>query len=115
VPDFFRTIVPERRRLPHPASTHQIVLERRLNGLKYRETFSVEGFAQQAFPESGVDWAQWDHRGRLAFLRHGALCALDVNSGEQVPRVLVDLTADVPTPVAAPAHAQEWPKTCEAG
>ncbi len=108
-PDFFRTLVPERRRLIHPGSKGAIILERRLDGLRYRETFRAEGVPDDALPADGVDWASWDHRGRLVFVRRGALYAFDANR-LQLPAVLLgDFNADVPTAVKSPPHAGEWP------
>lgn len=107
----FVTHAPELRARRHPGGLpYRVTLERRLDGLKYRETFGVEGPAGPVpLPPGRIDWVDWDHRGRLVVLHSGGVRAAEVAmGGVGEPRTLIDLTADTPAPRQAPPRARSW-------
>lgn len=60
---------------------------------------------------SGVTWADWDQRGRLAFTRDGALYAIAPDDVAQVPTAasLRDFNDQRPVPLKSPPWARHWP------
>lgn len=65
---------------------------------------SVNG--EELFLRAGVDWAMWDHRGRLTYTESGKLFAATIDRGcVKQPVELIDLTADKPESLKAPAWA----------
>jgi hypothetical protein len=108
-PEWYKTLQPERRARRHPHASLAIELTRRLDGLKYRERFSITG-ANGAIPGlERADWVDWDHRGRLIVLRNGRVSAAEVREGRiGTLRELVDLTPDRPERRVAPDWARRW-------
>src|SRR5581483_8801778 len=107
----FQTHVPEVRVRVHPRfAAHAIRLTRRLDGLKYREFFEVDGpGAGLALPPGRLDWVDWDAGGRLIVLAQGAVYAAYVTADAISPlRPLIDLRGDRPESRAAPPHAHKW-------
>jgi len=106
----FRTDVPELRVRTHPNKRLAIILERRLDGLRYRESFRMEGPSARAeFDLTGVEWVDWDQAGRLIFLREAKVFASRVEGSEiGLPTELIDLATDRPTPRETPAWAEVW-------
>ena len=97
LPEFYKTIQPQRRTRPHPNVGLAIELTRHLDGLKYRERFTVTGAGQSAPNLEHADWVDWDQRGRLIVLRDGRLAVANVHEGRVgALRELVDLTPDRP-------------------
>lgn len=108
--DGFRTDVPELRVRSHPNTRLAIVLERRLDGLRYREQFALETpNGRGSVDLGGTDWSDWDQAGRLILLRAGKVWAAPVK-GSQIaePSPLIDLTADRPAPRETPRWAEAW-------
>jgi hypothetical protein len=108
--DGFRTDVPELRSRRHSNNRLELILERRLDGLRYRELFQVEvPSGQTPVDLARADWADWDHTGRLIVLRAGKVFAAVVkDSAIGELSELIDLTADRPTPRATPHWAETW-------
>jgi len=106
----FRTDVPELRVRTHPNKRLAILLERRLDGLRYRELFRMEGPSGRAeFDLTGVEWVDWDQTGRLIFLREAKVFASRVQGSEiGLPAELIDLAPDRPAPRETPAWAELW-------
>jgi len=108
--DGFRTDVPEVRVRSHPNTRLAVVLERRLDGLRYREQFALETpNGRGSVDLGGTDWSDWDQAGRLILLRAGKVWAAPVK-GSQIaePSPLIDLTADRPAPRETPRWAEAW-------
>jgi hypothetical protein len=59
---------------------------------------------------AGVQWADWDQRGRLVFAREGAL--FTCGPGEQFSSAtqLADFSAQTFASISAPAWATQWPE-----
>ncbi|MFN3651614.1 MAG: hypothetical protein ACK47B_18715 [Armatimonadota bacterium] len=56
-----------------------------------------------------VEWADWDHRGRLVYTAEGRLWAREVRNGAlQPPRELYDFRDMQPDPVPPPEWATRW-------
>lgn len=108
--DGYRTTTPELRARAHPNGRLRLVLERRLDGLRYRERFSIEApAARHPIDLDGAEWVDWDQAGRLVFVRRGAVWASPVQGSEiEEPNALIDLTADQPAPRQTPRWAEAW-------
>jgi hypothetical protein len=94
----------------HPNKRLEIVLTRRLDGLRYRELFEVAvPPGREECDVSGADWVDWDHAGRLIVLRGGKVFAAPV-SGSKIGNLseLIDLTADRPAERDTPRWAEVW-------
>ena len=87
-----------------------IVLERRVDNLKYRERFWLEGTANEPnLPPGPVDWFDWDPRGRLIALAGGRVWAASVaDASVQRFSELLDLRPDQPEERAPPDSARRW-------
>jgi hypothetical protein len=108
--DGFRTDVPELRVRQHSNKHLALILERRLDGLKYRERFQVEGATDRRQVDlDGAEWADWDQSGRLIVVRAGTLLVAPVQ-GSSIGELseIIDLTPDRPTPRATPSWAETW-------
>jgi hypothetical protein len=111
-PEFYRTIAPEvRARSRRSGERSQTVLiERRIDGLRYRELFRTEGFAAPVVPPvDAMDWLDWDQAGRLVVLGDGRIWSAEVVKAVAKPfRELLDLRGDMPEDREAPAAARSW-------
>lgn len=112
-PEFFRTSAPEVRARAHPGDECplSVVLERRLDGLTYRERFSLKGArGPVALPGPELEWLDWDHSGRLVALADGRVWAASVTNAGEVSAFapLLDLRGDVPETREAPPAARAW-------
>ena len=108
----YRTIAPDVRvkRSPVGDDGVGVVLERRLDSLKYRERFRIEGAENEPeVPPGPLDWLDWDPGGRLIALSGGRIWAAPV-AGRRVERFseLLDLRGDRFEEREAPAYAREW-------
>lgn len=104
------TTAPEIRSRGHRAHGLRLRMERWIAGWRRFDVFTVVAPDGEALlPLGEVDWADWDHAGRLIVLRGGAVHAAPVE-GARVGdlRPLIDLSADVPEPRAPPAWATSW-------
>ena len=72
------------------------------------ESFRLVLNSQEELPLQGASWADWDQAGRLVFARGGSLFAGKVESGRLIETELIDLSANVPSPVEAPESARKW-------
>jgi hypothetical protein len=107
----YETVRPELRARAHPRLAWRVVMERRLDGLRYRELFRVEGPAGPvALPHGRVDWVDWDRGGRLVLLGEAGIQVAPVTSeGVGAFHTLLDLRADRPESREPPPAAREWP------
>lgn len=108
----YRTITPDVRVRRHPAvdSSVAVVLERRIDNLKYREHFRIEGAAYDPeLPPGPLEWLDWDFRGRLIALSGGRVWAAVV-TGDHIERFkeLLDLRSDRPEQREPPPYARKW-------
>jgi hypothetical protein len=107
----YRTITPGQRVKPRPATADvAIVLLRRIDNLKYREHFQLEGAANELeLPPGPLDWLDWDSRGRLIALSGGRIWAAELD-GRTVGRFreLLDLRGDEPEHRSTPPGALVW-------
>lgn len=108
----FRTLVPEERvkTPPEAEGSLAIALTRRIDNLKYREHFRVEGATNDVeLPPGPLDWLDWDPSGRLIALSGGRVWAASVTD-QRVERFaeLLDLRGDRFEEREPPAHALEW-------
>ncbi len=108
---FYVTEKPEIRARVHPSGQYQVLMARRIDGLKYRELFSVlnrEG--QPVVDTAQVEWADWDQRGRLILLQAGKLLIGQPEPTGDSFRLceLADFNSQTPEPIIAPDWATRW-------
>jgi hypothetical protein len=111
-PAFWRTIQPEVRikQRPNAENALAVILERRLDRLKFREHFRIEGAEHEPeLPPGPLDWLDWDSRGRVIALSGGRVW-FAATSDNRVGRFkeLLDLRDDRPEEREAPASAHRW-------
>ena len=100
----------DRKQNPHGPR----VLVRTKNTADYKEykeykAYTLEDGRSANELLTGVDWADWDHRGRLVFAQNGKLLAQDADAiGRELPTELIDLNGSTFENVVAPAWAKEW-------
>lgn len=109
----FHTRAPELRVRAHPGGLPLcVVMERSIEGYRYRESFRVEGPGGAAAADLplGTEWADWDRRGRLLVLAGGRVAAAPVSAEGAVGPLatLIDLGDDRFEARAAPAAAKRW-------
>jgi hypothetical protein len=104
------TTAPGIRTRAHPALPYRILLHRRIDGLKYRETFHLEGpTGHLSLPDGRLDWVDWDQRGRVVALVDGKVLVAEVTAvGVGEWRTLIDLSGDVPELRTPPPEATRW-------
>jgi hypothetical protein len=103
----YLTDAPEIHEKVHPSGAPTLVMRMYLERFVRRYTFEFRGATCPALRH--VEWADWDHRGRLAMVRKGQLLVGDRGErGDWTVRCLVDLNDQVPTEMSAPAWAREW-------
>lgn len=107
----YTTEVPDLWRRRRPKAEIVLEMERALQGYKMRERFRLRGpKGPIAIPGGEVSGANWLKDGRLACVGSGAVSVVTFAASDRPKerQVLLDLTADQPTPVAAPAWASTW-------
>lgn len=102
-----RPSVREKRNPKQPIS---LVMTAALIGFAEFYDFGLnEAGTRRIVPLQDVEWADWDHRGRLVYASEGKLFAAGVSDLNPLcPRELIDLNAATPEPKEAPAWAQSW-------
>ena len=83
----------------------------RMEGGRRRIRFKIHRQSTgEEFPLERADWADVDHRDRLAFTRDGKLYVMELQKGALCERMLADFTEDLPQPAEPPAWALRWPR-----
>lgn len=59
-------------------------------------------------PLTGVEWADWDYRGRLVFASKGSLFSADDITGYEKPKLISDFNSQGPYRMVAPDWACKW-------
>jgi hypothetical protein len=72
------------------------------------ESFRLVLNPQEELPLPGASWADRDQAGRLVFARGGSILVGDAEGGRLIETELIDLSANVPTPVETPEYVQRW-------
>jgi hypothetical protein len=109
-PQGYVTTAPGIRARAHPTLPYRVLLHRRIDGLKYREAFHLEGPSGRVpLADGRLDWLDWDQRGRLVALRDGSVAVAELRAdGVGEWRTLIDLTGDVPERRVPPPEATRW-------
>ena len=103
------TRLPRIDRKQNPHGPQVLTLTTKTADYKKREAYTVEYGTGEKVLLTGMDWADWDHQGRLVFARTGRLFALGADTiGREPPRELIDLNGNTFENVVAPAWAKEW-------
>ncbi len=97
-----------------PASPHRII-KRSLASVQpatgtgtYSDEHAIELAGGQVIEMPGVEWADWDHAGRLVFARDGKLWAGRIDGSDLSATELADFNQDKPAAKPTPAWAQKW-------
>ena len=98
---------------PAPGGSFQLVLERVQLGYEVSFTYflansKADSEQQSLVTLAGVDWADWDHRGRLVAARRGQILALNPIMPNEDVTILADVNDQRPNPQPAPEWAQHW-------
>jgi hypothetical protein len=105
----FVTEQAELREKPSPNGTFSIELRMDLNGFARRCRFSLRDQAGNKEIIEGARWADWDQRGRLAFVRGGKLWVAEPSSSTSLRvRELAEFNGHTPVPVESPMWARQW-------
>lgn len=104
----FHTRQPEIRARQHTHFPFAITMERRLEGLRYSETFALTGDITRPAPEQ-TEWMDWDSRGRVFALSRGRLLVAPMTlKGPEDFSVLEEFTFDKYEAREAPPDALVW-------
>ncbi len=108
-PTYYTTVQPEIRVRPRPSGEFEVQMTRRLDRFDYRESFSlVNRTGESVIDPAKIEWADWDHNGRLVLLKEGKLLVGEESNGRFALRELADFSSQKPEPMAAPQWATEW-------
>jgi hypothetical protein len=97
---------PEIREKAQPNGSETLVMTARVDKFTRRYAFHLRDARLPAL--RGAEWADWDQRGRLAFVRRGKLVVAEKIAGDWKVRGLADFSAQSPEPIVAPSWATEW-------
>jgi hypothetical protein len=105
----FRTDQPEIRERVSPKNPGiRLAMNRSISGFKYKESFTVVR-GDHRVDLRGAEWADWDRRGRLVFVRGGRIFASDLRAFPELEETeLADLNPLKPAALAAPDWARRW-------
>ena len=79
------------------------------SGFKDITRYSIRDNTGEEDSLAGVEWADWDHQGRLVYARAGRIFAPAANAiGQDPPRELIDLNSSTPELIVAPDWAKHW-------
>lgn len=103
------TLTPRIDRKQNPHGSQALLLTTSTGDYRTREVYSVEDSTGVKAPLTGVEWADWDHQGRLVFALKGKILTQDADAiGQEPPTELIDLNGNTFENVVAPAWATEW-------
>ena len=89
------TLTPRIDRKQSPHRPQALILTTNTADYKRREAYAVEDGTGAQKPLTGVDWADWDHRGRLVFAQKGKILTQDADAiGREPPTELIDLNGN---------------------
>jgi hypothetical protein len=103
------TEAPEIRERPSPDG-HSLLRMR----MTIRRFTAVYEFAHRAAggemtPIEGAEWADWDQRGRIVFVRQGKVFVAKPSSVQEAQaQELADFNAQEPAPFESPEWARHW-------
>lgn len=94
----------------HPTEPFKLLMTDSINRYEQRFEFKVvRKLPHDEIPIKGATWAEWDHRGRLVYVKAGKLFAMRCEGSEEPkPKELADFNAARPDPQKAPAWALKW-------
>jgi hypothetical protein len=94
----------------HPFEPLELVMQDSIVRYSRRLEFAVQRKRPSAlYRIEGVGWADWDHRGRLVYVKDGKLFAMRCDSVENSePKALMDFNAARPEFREAPPWARRW-------
>jgi len=99
----------EVRERPSPDGRFSLRLTMAIRGLTSMYNFGLEGAGGAMTPIEGAEWADWDQRGRLVFVRRGKVFVAQPSPGEDLQQQeLADFNAQEPVPLESPAWARRW-------
>jgi hypothetical protein len=103
------TDLPEVRERRSPDGRFSLRMEMVIRGFTAVYDFAVEATGGDITPIEGAEWADWDQRGRLAFVRRGKVFAAQPGrGGEWQQQELADFNAQEPVALESPEWARHW-------
>ncbi len=103
------TLTPRIDRKQNPHGPQSLLLTTNTRDYRTREVYAVEDSTGAKGPLTGVEWADWDHRGRLVFAQKGKILTQDADAiGRTPPTELIDLNGNTFEAIIAPAWAKKW-------
>ena len=92
---------------PHPRQDAILVMTTTQSG--HQTQYSVRQEGGEVLCLNGIEWADWDRRGRLVLAQNGGIFAQGANAiGHEPPVELINLNGNTPEPVVAPNWAKVW-------
>jgi hypothetical protein len=105
----FITDSPEIRERPSPDGRFLLRMRMTIRGFAAVYDFAYQATGGEMTPIEGAEWADWDQRGRLAFVRAGKLFAAKPSSGlDGQGQELADFNAQEPVSLKSPEWARHW-------
>jgi hypothetical protein len=96
-------------RKPMPQGSLALTFTTAYANHSHHDSYVIVCHGDESVSLPGVEWADWDHRGRLVYARAGKLFAMDVSGGYPGVEVeLADFNAAKPEYVETPAWARVW-------
>lgn len=93
----------------HPSQGLTLVMTTTISRFRHQHVYSVRDREGHEEKFMGVEWADWDQRGRLVFAQDGKMLALAADAiGKEPPQELVNLNGNQPEAVVAPDWAKTW-------
>jgi hypothetical protein len=100
---------PEVRERPSPDGRFALRMRMELRGFKAVYDFALGAAGGEMTLIEGAEWADWDQRGRLAFVRRGKVLVAQPRGGEDwQQQELADFNAQEPEPLESPEWARHW-------
>ena len=99
----------EIRERPSPDGRFSLRMRMTIRGFMPAYEFAYQAAGGAMTPLEGAEWADWDQRGRLAFVRRGKVFVANPSAGgDGQPQELADFNAQEPVPIESPEWARHW-------
>lgn len=100
---------PEVRERSSPDGRFFLGMEMTIRGFTAVYAFAVGAAGGEKTPLEGAEWADWDQRGRLAFVRRGKVFVAQPGRGQEwQQQELADFNPQEPVPLESPDWARRW-------
>jgi hypothetical protein len=100
------TEAPEIRERPAPDGRSLLRMTMTIRRFTAVYEFAYRAAGGEMTPIEGAEWADWDQRGRVAFVRQGKVFV--ANPGSVQAQELADFNSQEPAPLKSPEWARHW-------